>query len=86
MTLETLEANEQKITPVHDSDVEYLTPSEEFETVERGNPLPYKLPLKERLRIGMERKTWRLDIVPDPGSDPVLGNPMSRDKKNALSF
>ena len=86
LTLDSLEANEQKEPPAHDPDVEYLTPSEEFETVERGNPLPYKLPLKDRLKIGMERKTWRLDIVPDPDSNPIVGNPMSREKNNALSF
>ena len=86
LTLDSLEANEQKEPPAHDPDVEYLTPSEEFETVERGNPLPYKLPLKDRLKIGMARKTWRLDIVTDPDSNPIIGNPMSREKNNALSF
>ena len=86
LTLDSLEANEQKEPPAHNPDVEYLTPSEEFETVERGNPLPYKLSLEERLKIGMERKTWSLDIIPDPNSNPVVGNPMSREKNNALSF
>ena len=86
LTLDSLEANEQKEPPAHNPDVEYLTPSEEFETVERGNPLPYKLSLEERLKIGMERKTWSLDIIPDPDSNPVVGNLMSREKNNALSF
>ena len=86
ITAESLKANEPKSSPVNDPDLEYLTPSEEFETVERGNPLPYKLPLEERLKIGMERKTWRLDIIPDPNSDPELENPMSREKSTALSF
>ena len=86
LTLDSLEANEQKEPPAHNPDVEYLTPSEEFETVERGNPLPYKLSLEERLKIGMERKTWSLDIIPDPNSNPAVGNPMSREKNNALSF
>ncbi|MEC7863210.1 MAG: hypothetical protein VYC70_11365, partial [Verrucomicrobiota bacterium] len=66
ITAESLKANEPKSSPANDPDLEYLTPSEEFETVERGNPLPYKLPIEERLKIGMERKTWRLDIIPDP--------------------
>ena len=51
------EANEQKEPPAHDPDVEYLTPSEEFETVERGNPLPYKLPLKDRLPVSFMAQT-----------------------------
>jgi len=86
ITAESLNAKDREDSPANEPDSEYLTPSEEFETVERGDPLPYKLSLEQRLRVGMERKTWRLDIIPDPDSDPKVESPMSREKNNALSF
>ncbi|MDP6860353.1 MAG: molybdopterin-dependent oxidoreductase, partial [Verrucomicrobiales bacterium] len=86
ITAESLNAKDREDSPTNEPDPDYLTPSNEFETVERGDPLPYKLSLEKRLRIGMERKTWSLDIIPDPDSDPKLESPMSREKNNALSF
>ena len=65
---------------------EYLTPADEFETIERGNPLPYKLPREKRLEIGMERETWKLNVVPDPESNSEIENPLSRANNNALDF
>jgi hypothetical protein len=44
----------------------YLTPQEKWGDVERGNPLPYTLPLDERLAVGLERQTWSLEIVAHP--------------------
>ena len=68
------------------SDLEYLTYPDEFGTVERGKPLPYTLPKEKRLEIGLERETWKLEVVPDPGSNSAVGNPMTREKGNALDF
>jgi DMSO/TMAO reductase YedYZ molybdopterin-dependent catalytic subunit len=68
------------------SDLEYLTHQDEFGTVQRGKPLPYTLPLEKRLEIGMERETWKLDVVPDPESNPQMAKPLSREKGNALDF
>ena len=67
-------------------DMEYLTHPNEFGTVERGKPLPYGLPLEKRLEIGLERETWKLDVIPDPKSNVLMGNPLSRDKGNAFNF
>ncbi len=67
-------------------DLEYLTHPNEFGTVERGNPLPYKLPLEKRLEIGLEKETWKLDVIPDPKSNVLMSNPLSREKGNALDF
>jgi DMSO/TMAO reductase YedYZ molybdopterin-dependent catalytic subunit len=67
-------------------DLEYLTVANEFGTVERGKPLPYKLPLAKRLEVGLERKTWRLDVMGDPKSNAQLGNPLSRAAGNAFDF
>ena len=54
--------------------------------MERGDPLPYKLPLAKQLEVGLERKTWTLDVVPDPNSNPEMEHPMSREKGNPLTF
>ena len=67
-------------------DLEYLTHPNEFGTVERGKPLPYRLPLEKRLEIGLERETWKLDVIPDSKSNVLMGNPLSREKGNALDF
>ena len=68
------------------ADLGYFTPQDDFGTVERGDPLPYQLPLAKRLEVGLERETWKLDVVPDPESNPQMGNPFSRAKGNALDF
>lgn len=69
--------------------IEYFTPQKEFVSVERGNPLPYKLPPEQLKAAGLTRDTWRLEVVPDtqPGKRlPVVANPLSRAKQNALTF
>ena len=50
-----LDGNEVTLNPNEDQieETEYLTPADEFETIERGNPLPYKSPREKRLEIGM---------------------------------
>ena len=67
-------------------DLEYLTAPNEFRTVERGKPLPYTLPLEKRLELGLERRTWKLEVIPDPKSNVQMVNPLSREKGNALDF
>src|ERR1700730_17430258 len=64
----------------------YLTPQAEFGDVERGNPLPYTLPLDVRRRVGLERETWRLEVVADPASNSKLEPPMSCELGTALRF
>lgn len=70
-------------------DIEYFTPQKDFTSVERGNPLPYKLPPEELKAAGLTRESWRLDVVPDTkpaGRLPVVANPLSREKGNAFTF
>ena len=66
--------------------LEYLTHPEKFGTVERGNPLPYKLPPEELQAAGMTRKTWRLEVVADPESNSQVGQPLRRSDGTALDF
>ena len=54
--------------------------------VERGNPLPYTLPLDRRLDLGLERDTWQLEIVADPESNTELEQPLSRESGSTLDF
>ena len=64
----------------------YLTPQEAFGDVERGNPLPYTLPPAQRRAVGLERETWRLEVVADPGSDTQLEQPLTIAAGTALDF
>jgi DMSO/TMAO reductase YedYZ molybdopterin-dependent catalytic subunit len=64
----------------------YLTPQDQFGDVERGNPLPYTLPPARRREVGLERETWRLEVVADPESDAKLERPLSAAQGTALDF
>ena len=66
--------------------LEYLTPPEDFGTVERGDPLPYKLPPEKRLEVGLERQTWRLEVVSDLELSAKLENPLSIEQNTALDW
>lgn len=79
-------ANEKKAAKRFASEISYLTPSDKFHNVERHKPLPYKLPLEKRLELGLERETWKLEIIPDPESNSRLRNPMTKEKGTALDF
>lgn len=72
--------------PVHESGGGCITDSSEFYNVERGNPLPYKLPPEKRREIGMERETWRLEVIADPQSDARITQPMLKADGSALTF
>ena len=78
--------SDQTIIDEAAADMGYFTPQAEFGTVERGDPLPYTLLLAKRLEVGLERKTWTLDVIPDPNSNPEMEHPMSREKGNPLTF
>lgn len=71
------------------ADLEYFTPQPEFTSVERGNPLPYKLPPDKLKAAGMTRETWRLEVVADEsfkGPKPKLGKSLSKSDGTALDF
>jgi DMSO/TMAO reductase YedYZ molybdopterin-dependent catalytic subunit len=64
----------------------YLTPIDEFGTVERGNPLPYTHPPEKLREVGLDRDTWRLELVADPESDTKLERPMALADGTALDW
>lgn len=64
----------------------YLTPSGDFRNVERHPPFPYQLPLKERRAHGLERVTWKLEVLPDPESNSRLRSELSVKEGTAVTF
>jgi hypothetical protein len=64
----------------------YITPSEQFGTVERGDPLPYTLPPDKLREVGLVRETWRLEVVADPESNSQIERPLSKADGTALDF
>lgn len=78
-------ANEQLLAPLV-AKLGYFTPQDDFGTVERGNPLPYKHPPEKLTEIGLTRESWKLEVVADPDSNAKLDNPLSREKGTAFDF
>jgi len=72
--------------PVCESGGCCITQSGDFYNVERGNPLPYKLPIEKQREIGMLRETWQLEIVADPESNSKITHPMLKADGTALTF
>lgn len=68
------------------SRVRYLTPPEAFREFGREKPRVDSL-APERLReAGLDRETWRLEVVPDPESNAQVANPLSRERGTALDW
>lgn len=66
--------------------LEYLTPLSKFKLGGRGKPRIYEIPAEKLPSIGLTRETWKLEILPDPESNSEIGNPLSKEKGNALDF
>jgi hypothetical protein len=71
---------------VNELQEKYITPSDEFGTVERGDPLPYMLPAERLREVGLTRESWRLEVVADPDSNSQLERPLSSDQGTALDW
>lgn len=81
-----LQAAGKKAGPVCEEGGCCITPSGDFYNVERGNPLPYKLPIEKQREIGMLRETWQLEVIADPASNAKIERPMLRSDGTALTF
>ena len=64
----------------------YLTPSEQFGTVERGNPLPYKLPPADLKEAGLTTDTWKLEVVSDVDYPSKMGNQFKHADNTAFTY
>ncbi|MBW8041215.1 MAG: molybdopterin-dependent oxidoreductase [Planctomycetes bacterium] len=68
------------------SKLEYLTREENFITYGRGNPPPHKLPPEKLHQVGLVRKTWQLEVLPDPDSNAKVEKPFSKEQGTALNW
>ena len=64
----------------------YLTPPNDFGTVERGNPLPYTLPPDKLSEVGLTRESWSLEVLPDLESKTKIERPFSKEAGTALDW
>ena len=66
--------------------LEYLTLAEDFRNFGRGDPPPNTLSPEQRREAGLDRETWRLEVVPDPETDAKVANPLSTERGTALTW
>ncbi len=66
--------------------IEYLTRGDDFFTVSRGTPLPSSLSDEKRREVGLDRDTWRLEVVADEATGAKLENPLSIERSTALDW
>jgi hypothetical protein len=81
-----LAADKKKAGPVCEEGGCCITQSGDFYNVERGNPLPYKLPIEKQREIGMLRETWQLEVIADPESNSKIERPLLKADGSALTF
>jgi hypothetical protein len=68
------------------SELEYLTPADKFIVQRRGQPVLSEIPADKLAAFGLTRETWKLEILPDPESNSQIGNPLTREKGNAIGW
>jgi len=68
------------------NELEYLTPANKFIVQRRGNPVLTEIPSEKLPAIGLTRETWKMEILPDPESDSELGNPLTKERGNAVDW
>ena len=64
----------------------YLTPAEQFGTVERGNPLPYKLPPADLKEAGLTPDSWKLEVVSDADYPATMGKQFKHVDNTAFTY
>ncbi len=64
----------------------YFTPTNDFQDVSRGKPLPHSLPEEKKREVGLTRETWRLDVLSDPEHPATLGKTFTHADDTAIDF
>ena len=64
----------------------YLTRQNDFSDVSRGKPIPHTLPEEERVKVGLTRDTWQMEVRGDPENEPDLRSPLTKEEGNAFDF
>lgn len=90
VTLNQLQAGGESRDPVLEKAIDQLetnlTIPKVFRDVSRGNPKPHSLSEEKRKEVGLTRDTWSLEVISDPEHKARLGNPLTKEKGNALDF
>jgi DMSO/TMAO reductase YedYZ molybdopterin-dependent catalytic subunit len=67
--------------------LEYLTPPDrEWVVYDKAKSGAAKLPPEKLSEAGLTQESWRLEVVPDPGSNSVVEQPLSRALGNAIDW
>jgi DMSO/TMAO reductase YedYZ molybdopterin-dependent catalytic subunit len=66
--------------------LEYLTPLDRAFILDKGKAGVAKLPAAKLREIGLVPDTWSLEVIPDPASNSVVEQPLSRALGNALDW
>ena len=64
----------------------YFTAHDEFRDVSRGKPLPHSLSDEQKVKAGLTRETWKLEVISDPENPAKIGKPLTRKDGTALDF
>ena len=65
--------------------LEYLTPLDRAFILDKGKAGVAKLPPEKLREIGLPPETWSLDVVPDPASNSIVEQPLTRALGTALT-
>ncbi len=68
------------------SRLEYLTPLDRAFILDKGKAGVAKLPVEKLREVGLIPDTWTLEVIPDPASNSVVEQPLSRALGNALNW
>jgi len=66
--------------------LEYLTAPERVFILDKGKTGVVDLPPEKHPEIGLVPETWSLDVVPDPASNSIVDQPLSKATGNALNW
>src|SRR2546426_2039022 len=64
----------------------YFTPPEKFRDVSRGKPLPHSLSDEQKVKTGLTRETWKLEVISDPENPAKIRHPLTQKSGTALDF
>ncbi len=68
------------------SKLEYLTPLNRAYIMDKGKAGVGTLPMEKLREIGFTPETWSLEVIPDPASNSLVEQPLSRARGNPLTW
>ena len=68
------------------SKLQYLTPVDRAIILDKGRTGISKMPPEKFREIGLTPETWHLEVIPDPSSDSVVEQSLTRASGNAINW